>query len=64
MPDFVYNIPREILAVYFSSGAAIVMFLGLIFIKPFLRLLVGGMPPPMKPLVWQRRGSACFMGYC
>lgn len=42
MPDFVYDIPRDRLAVYFSLGAVLLVLIGLIFVKPVLRLLIGG----------------------
>jgi Protein of unknown function (DUF4239) len=42
VPDFVYDIPREQLAAYFSLGAVVIVLLGLVFLKPVLRLFVRG----------------------
>jgi hypothetical protein len=42
MPEFMYDIPRETLAVYFSVGAVILVLIGLLVLKPLLRLLVAG----------------------
>ena len=41
MPDFVYDIPLRTLAVYFAIIAVAAMFLGIIFLKPIFRLLMG-----------------------
>lgn len=62
MFDFIYDIPRETLAVYFSSGAAIIMFLGLLFLKPFLRLLVGGDATTNETIGLATAGFSLFYG--
>jgi hypothetical protein len=62
MFDFIYDIPRETLAVYFSSAAAAIMFLGLIFLKPFLRLLVGGDATTNETIGLATNGFSLFYG--
>lgn len=42
MPDFVYDIPRELLAVWFSIGSVLIVLIGLLVLKPILRLFVVG----------------------
>ncbi len=44
MPDFVYDIPQADLAFWFAVLAVGGTFLGLLFLKPLLRLLVGAGP--------------------
>jgi hypothetical protein len=62
MFDFVYSIPRETLAFYFSAGAAIVVLFGLIFLKPFLRLLVGGDGTTNETIGIATSGFSLFYG--
>ena len=44
MPDFVYDIPFNTLAVWCSVLAICVMVVGLLIIKPLFRLLIGTGP--------------------
>lgn len=37
-----YDLPRETLALYFSLGAVLVVFVGLVILKPVLRLFIRG----------------------
>jgi hypothetical protein len=62
MPDFVYDIPRETLALYFSAGAAVIVFLGLIFVKPILRLFVGGDATTNETIGLATAGFSLFYG--
>jgi hypothetical protein len=42
MPEFMYDFQREALAIYFSLGAVLLVLVGLLVLKPILRLLVAG----------------------
>jgi Protein of unknown function (DUF4239) len=62
MPDFVYDIPRNTLALYFSAGAAAIVLLGLIFVKPILRLFVGGDATTNETIGLATAGFSLFYG--
>jgi hypothetical protein len=44
MPDFVQDLPLQTLAIWCAALAVGATWAGIIFVKPFLRLLVGGEP--------------------
>ena len=44
MPDFVHDLPLQTLAIWCAALAVGATWAGIIFVKPFLRLLVGGEP--------------------
>lgn len=44
MPDFIYHVPSDRLAIWFSIIAILVMVLGLLAVKPVFRLLIGTGP--------------------
>ena len=62
MPEFRYDIPREQLALYFAAGTTLIIFLGLIFIKPFLRLLIGGDAGTNETIGLATSGFSLFYG--
>jgi hypothetical protein len=62
MPEFIFDIPREALALYFGLGAALVVLLGLILVKPFLRLLIGGDPSTNETIALATGGFSLFYG--
>ena len=66
MPDLIYEIPTVQLAIYFSLFFVGLTWFGLIFIKPFLRALMGR-DPRINDWVGQARApraSACSMACC
>jgi hypothetical protein len=44
MPEFVYDIPTNVLAAYFAIVAVGSVIFGLLIVKPLLRLLMGSGP--------------------
>ncbi len=62
MPDFVYDIPQTDLAFWFAVIAVGGTFLGLLFLKPLLRLLVGGGPDLNENIGFATASSGLFYG--
>jgi Protein of unknown function (DUF4239) len=62
MPEFLYDIPRDQLAIYFSLGTTLIVFLGLIFVKPILRLLIGGDASTNETIGLSTAGFSLFYG--
>lgn len=62
MPDFVYDIPQTDLAVWFAVIAVVAMFLGLVVVKPVLRLLVGAGPDLNESIAYGTSGFNLFYG--
>jgi hypothetical protein len=44
MPEFVYDVPLRTLALWFAATAVVAVLVGLLVVKPILRLLLGGGP--------------------
>ncbi len=57
MPDFIYDIPLRQLAINFALIAVLAIVLGILIIKPILRLLIGS-PPDLNELIGH--GTAGF----
>ncbi len=51
MPTFFYDIPVNLLAIYFSLIAIGAVFFGLIFLKPILRILIGRRDPAINDTI-------------
>ena len=62
MPQFIFDIPREQLAIYFGIGAVLVVLVGLILVKPFLRLLIGGDASTNETIALATGGFSLFYG--
>jgi uncharacterized membrane protein YdcZ (DUF606 family) len=57
MPEFIHNIPVAQLAVYFTIASFGVVLVGLILVKPILRLLVGRGDPTINETISHGTGS-------
>ena len=62
MPDFVYEIPPRDLALYFALIAIGAMFLGIVILKPILRLLMGSTPDMNEAIGYGTAGFSLFYG--
>ncbi len=62
MPDFVFETPTQTLAIYFSLIAVLCMAVGLIVLKPVLRLLMGSGPEFNQTLNYATSGFSLFYG--
>ena len=62
MPDFIYQIPTVQLALYCSMFFVGITWLGLIFIKPFLRLMMGRDPRINELVGHTSSGFSLFYG--
>lgn len=62
MPDFVYDIPLRQLAFYFAFIAVGAMLLGLIVIKPLLRIIMGAGPDLNESISYATSGFSLFYG--
>lgn len=62
MPDFIYDIPTRTLAVYFSLATIALMLLGLLIVKPVLRLLIGTGPGFNNSIGHATSGFSLFYG--
>lgn len=62
MPDFIYGIPTETLAIYFSIATVALMLFGLVVVKPILRLLVGAGPELNQSISYASSGFSLFYG--
>jgi hypothetical protein len=60
MPDFVYEIPLRTLATFFAIGAVLAILLGILIVKPILRLLVGGGPGLNESISYGTAGFNLF----
>jgi hypothetical protein len=58
VPDFVYDIPQETLAVYFALIAVGAMFFGILVLKPLLRIMTFGTGPDFNESI--SYGTATF----
>ncbi len=62
MPSFVYDIPQQQLAIYFSLIAVAAIVFGMLIVKPILRLLIGA-PPDLNELIsYGTAGFSLFYG--
>jgi hypothetical protein len=62
MPDFIYEIPTQTLAVYFSIATVALMLFGLVIVKPILRLLVGAGTELNQSISYATQGFSLFYG--
>ncbi|HMQ94107.1 MAG TPA: DUF4239 domain-containing protein [Amaricoccus sp.] len=62
MPDFIYDIPTRSLAIYFSLFAVAMMVVGLLVVKPLLRLLMGTGPDFNQTIGQATAGFSLFYG--
>jgi hypothetical protein len=62
MPDFIFDIPTRTLAVYFSLAAVALMLLGVLVIKPLLRLVLGTGPDFNQTIGQATNGFSLFYG--
>jgi hypothetical protein len=62
MPDFIYDIPNDTLAAWFSLAAISAMVFGLLVIKPLFRLLIGTGPDFNASVNYATSGFGLFYG--
>ncbi|MER2509331.1 DUF4239 domain-containing protein [Amaricoccus sp.] len=62
MPNFVYDIPTRDLAIYFALIAVGAVFLGILVLKPILRLLMGAPPDLNEAVGYGTAGFSLFYG--
>ena len=62
MPDFIYDIPTQTLAVYFSIVTVAAMLIGLVVVKPLFRLLIGSGPEFNQSISYATSGFSLFYG--
>lgn len=62
MPDFVYDLPTRQLALYCALLAVGATWFGILFVKPFLRLLVGGEPNVNQTISYATSVFSLFYG--
>jgi hypothetical protein len=63
MPEFVYDIPLRTLAAYFGVIAIAAMFLGILVLKPVMRILMGGAGPDFNDSIgYATAGFHLFYG--
>ena len=62
MPDFIYSIPQTQLAIYFSLVAVAAVFVGLLVVKPVLRMFFGTGPDFNQNLSFGASGFNLFYG--
>ncbi|MEQ5795419.1 DUF4239 domain-containing protein [Paracoccus sp. NFXS7] len=62
MPDFLYDIPLRDLAFYFSLAAVLSIFVGMLVLKPILRLLIGSGPDLNEAITHGTAGFNLFYG--
>src|SRR5262245_50870857 len=62
MPDFVYDIPLNKLAVYFSTIAVASIIFGLLIVKPILRLSMGAGPDLNNAIGYGTSAFSLFYG--
>jgi hypothetical protein len=62
MPDFIYDVPTRTLAVWFSVATVALMLVGLLVIKPIMRLLLGTGPGFNDSISHATGGFGLFYG--
>jgi hypothetical protein len=62
MFDFIYDVPNISLAIYFSVFFVTVTWLGIIFLKPFIKLFVGRDPGINELVIYTTSGFSLFYG--
>jgi hypothetical protein len=62
MPEFVYDIPTNVLAAYFAIVAVGSIIFGLLFVKPLLRLLMGSGPDLNESINYGTSAFSLFYG--
>ena len=62
MPEFVYDIPLRSLAIYLALIAVAAMLVGLLIVKPILRLLLGAPPDLNESIGYGTAGFSLFYG--
>ena len=62
MPEFVYDIPTNVLAAYFAIVAVGSIVFGLLIAKPFLRLLMGSGPDLNESINYGTSAFSLFYG--
>src|SRR5262245_17916730 len=62
MPEFVYDIPTNVLAAYFAIVAVGGIVFGLLIAKPFLRLLMGSGPDLNESINYGTSAFSLFYG--
>jgi hypothetical protein len=62
MPEFVYDIPLKSLAVYFALITVGAMFVGILVVKPILRLLIGSGSELNDSIAYGTSGFNLFYG--
>ena len=62
MPDFIYDIPQVELAIWFAAIAVGSTFLGILFVKPVLRLLIGREPGVNQNISYATSSISLFSG--
>jgi hypothetical protein len=62
MPDFVYDIAPRDLALYFALIAVGAIFIGILVVKPILRLLMGAPPDLNEAIGYATAGFSLFYG--
>jgi hypothetical protein len=62
MPEFVYDIPLTQLAIYFGLIAVAAMGIGILIVKPVLRLLIGAPPDLNESIGHGTAGFSLFYG--
>ncbi len=62
MPDFIYDVPTRTLALYFSLATISLVLLGLLVVKPVLRLLLGTGPGFNESISLATGGFSLFYG--
>jgi hypothetical protein len=62
MPDFIFDIPTRTLAIYFSIVTIALMLVGILVVKPLLRLLMGTGPDFNQTIGHATSGFSLFYG--
>ena len=62
VPEFVYDIPLRQLALYFALIAVAAMVVGILIVKPILRLLIGAPPDLNESIGHGTAGFSLFYG--
>jgi hypothetical protein len=62
VPDFVYDIPMRQLAIFFSLVAVSAMVVGMLVVKPILRILIGSPPDLNESISYGTAGFSLFYG--
>ena len=62
MPEFVYDIPLQQLAIYFALIAVGAMVVGILILKPILRLVMGAPPDLNESIGYGTAGFSLFYG--